>query len=59
MKINILGEKLKFTKEFTDEDGIECMIFKYKESVLSPGQRIALTMSEGVNVDGESLKIEI
>lgn len=28
--------KIEFTNEFTDEDGIHCMIFKYKKSALSP-----------------------
>lgn len=28
--------KIEFTNEFTDEDGIQCMIFKYKKSILSP-----------------------
>lgn len=28
--------KIECTNEFTDEDGIHCMIFKYKKTVLSP-----------------------
>lgn len=28
--------KIEFANEFTDEDGIQCMIFKYKKSMLSP-----------------------
>ena len=28
--------KIQFTKRFTTEDGIECMIFKYKKNILSP-----------------------
>ncbi|MGN0402756.1 MAG: DUF4261 domain-containing protein [Acetatifactor sp.] len=28
--------KIEFTKEFTDEDGIVCKIFKYKKSLMSP-----------------------
>lgn len=28
--------KLEFTSEFTDEDGIHCLIFKYKKSMLAP-----------------------
>lgn len=28
--------KIEFTREFTDEDGIHCKIFKYKKSMLSP-----------------------
>ena len=39
--------KIEFTKEFTDEDGIECMIFKYKKSVLSPWM-LAISSDSGV-----------
>ena len=29
-------QKVVFTSEFTDEDGIQCMIFKYRKKFLSP-----------------------
>ncbi len=34
-----LGKKpyaIEFTKQFTTDDGIECLIFKYKKSIMSP-----------------------
>ncbi len=39
MDSNELGKEpwaIKFTKEFTDEDGTCCVIFKFKKSMLSP-----------------------
>lgn len=40
-------KKIEFTKEFTDEDGIQCMIFKYKKSMFSPWL-LAISSESGV-----------
>lgn len=50
MHPNELGckpSKIEFTKEFTDEDGIDCKIFKYKKSLLSPWL-LAISSDSGV-----------
>lgn len=40
-------KKIEFVREFTDEDEIDCMIFKYKKSVLSPWL-LAIASDSGV-----------
>ena len=50
MHPNELGckpNKIEFTKEFTDEDGIVCKIFKYKKSLMSPWL-LAISSDSGV-----------
>lgn len=47
---NELGKKpskIEFTKEFTDEDGINCKIFKFKKSMLAPWM-LAICSDSGV-----------
>ncbi|MGN0159991.1 MAG: DUF4261 domain-containing protein [Lachnospiraceae bacterium] len=39
--------KIEFTKEFTDEDGINCKIFKYKKSLMAPWM-LAICSDSGV-----------
>ena len=39
--------KIEFTKEFTNEDGVECKIFKYKKSIFSPWM-LAIHSDSGV-----------
>lgn len=40
-------KKIEFTKEFTDDEGIHCMIFKYKKSLFSPWL-LAISSESGV-----------
>lgn len=40
-------QKIEFTQEFTDEDGIQCMIFKYRKTLLSPWL-LAISSDSGV-----------
>ena len=40
-------QKIEFTQEFTDEDGIECMIFKYRKTLFSPWL-LAISSDSGV-----------
>ncbi|MEE1304741.1 MAG: DUF4261 domain-containing protein [Agathobacter sp.] len=50
MHPNELGckpKKIEFTREFTDEDGIVCKIFKYKKSLMSPWL-LAISSDSGV-----------
>ena len=45
-----LGKKpyaIEFTTRFTTEDGIECMIFKYKKSLVSPWL-LAISSDSGI-----------
>ena len=45
-----LGKKphaIEFTSQFTTEDGIECMIFKYKKSLVSPWL-LAISSESGI-----------
>lgn len=47
---NELGKKpskIEFTKEFTDEDGINCKIFKFKKSMMAPWM-LAICSDSGV-----------
>jgi len=35
-ELGVKPEKIEYTNSFEDEDGIKCMIFKYRKSLLSP-----------------------
>lgn len=40
-------KKIEYTNEFTDEDGIQCMIFKYKKTLFAPWL-LAIASESGV-----------
>lgn len=49
--------KIEFTKEFTDEDGITCKIFKFKKSMLSPW-KLVISSDSGVFSEMENYNAE-